>query len=147
MKILKALVVTVLVLLLAISPALADCSGQQGTVSIVVLNNDGTEIYNIQEVPWIEGATARVAMLNATNKEPSFKFESQPICPFGDFVTKVGDTQAGAGEFWALFINGEPSTGGIDTTVVNNGDVITWEIQPQLDPSDPNSTNSGESLF
>lgn len=146
MRILKAIVITVLVLLLANSPALADCLGD-GTVSIIV-NDNGKEAYNIKDVPWIKGATARVAMLNATDKEPSFKFESESICPYGDFVTKIGDTQAGQEEFWAFKINGSPTKEGIDMATLNNGDVISWEILPaELKSSNSESSNITRSGF
>ncbi|MEH1814599.1 MAG: DUF4430 domain-containing protein [Nostoc sp.] len=147
MKILKALAFSVLVLLLLINPVLADSSAAQGTVSIVVLD-DGKDIYNLQSVPWVEGETVRTAMLNVNNKEPSFKFESEHIDDYGEFVTKIGDSQAQAEEFWALFINGEASDEGIDTTVVNNGDVILWDIERQISPStELNPSDSGETML
>ncbi|BAZ48908.1 hypothetical protein NIES4103_15190 [Nostoc sp. NIES-4103] len=147
MKILKALAVTVLVLLLAISPALADSSATQGDVTILVFD-DKKVIFNIEEVPWVEGETVRTAMLNAAQMEPSFKFETGNIDGSGEIVTKIGDSQAEADEFWALSINDELSEQGIDTAVVNNGDVIIWDIERQTSPStefDP--SDSGETNF
>lgn len=147
MKILKALAVTVLVLLLAISPAFADSSASQGDVTILVFD-DKKVIFNIEEVPWVEGETVRTAMLNAAQMEPSFKFETGNIDGSGEIVTKIGDSQAEAEEFWALSINDELSEQGIDTAVVNNGDVILWDIERKISPStelDP--SNSGETNF
>ncbi|MDZ8237656.1 MAG: DUF4430 domain-containing protein [Nostoc sp. ChiQUE01a] len=147
MKILKALAVTVLALLLAISPALADSSASQGEVTILVFD-DGKVIFNIEELPWVEGETVRTAMLNAAQKEPSFKYETNNIDGYGEIVTKIGESQAEAEEFWALSINDEPTEQGINTAVVNNGDVIIWDIERQTSPStefDP--SDSGETNF
>lgn len=147
MKILKALAVTVLVLLLAISPALADSSASQGDVTILVFD-DGKVIFNIEEVPWVEGETVRTAMLNAAEKEPSFKFETENIDGYGEIVTKIGDIKAEAEEFWVLSINDEFNDVGIDTVVVNNGDVILWDIERQISPSNElNPSGSGETLL
>ncbi|MBH8563100.1 DUF4430 domain-containing protein [Nostoc sp. CENA67] len=147
MKILKALAVTVLVLLLVISPALADSSASQGDVTILVFD-DGKVIFNIEEVPWVEGETVRTAMLKAAEKEPSFKFETDNIDAYGEIVTKIGDIKAETEEFWVLSINDEPNDIGIDTVVVNNGDVILWDIERQISPSkelDP--SGSGETVL
>lgn len=132
MKILKAIFVTMLVLLLANSPALADCLGQ-GTVSIVVKDHD-TTVFNINDVPWIEGETARLAMLNAINKEPSFTYESKYLCPYGDYITEIVNIQPKQNEYWALSINGQFIEAGIDTTILQKDAILLWEIKEKLLP-------------
>jgi uncharacterized Fe-S cluster protein YjdI len=141
MKILKSFFLAVLILLLLGSPVFAktfaqraetsvvSCSQSQGTVSLTVKKGN-TTLFNIPNVPWIEGETVRLAMLNAEKSvDPSFKFKEKFSCPFGNLVTQIGNVIPNKKEFWALYVNDKFSDRGIDTAVLQKDDKIQWQIQ------------------
>mgnify|MGYP000568535119 CR=1 FL=1 len=103
------------------------------TVSINVKLN-GEEIYDIQNVPWIENETVSLAMKNAKCVDSNFTYEVETDCIYGDFVTTIGGESPGEGKFWKLFINGEASQTGMDTTILTPNQQIEWQNEVIPEP-------------
>lgn len=88
--------------------------------------DDASESDEAQELtyPGQDGRTALELLLEA---DPSAEVTGE-----GDqvFVTAIGGRAADpTGEFWALYVNGEPSSVGAGSLVTQEGDEITWKLE------------------
>lgn len=54
--------------------------------------------------------------------------EAQTSSGLGEFVTSINGKQAGANEYWAIYVNGELSPTGASQTITNNTDIIEWKL-------------------
>lgn len=119
----------VLAVLGASTQALADsqCSNCQSwtcqTVSLTIQVPNQPPVV-MSNVPYIKGMNVRLAMYNA-----AVSFESTNYCPYGGFVTTINGYTPTGNDYWSLSINGKTSDTGMDTTVLNPKDQITWSIQ------------------
>lgn len=99
------------------------------TVKIVV---NGPDTYEGRS-PYVRQLTVSLAMRNlvaiSDNTTSPFTFTTQFYQPYGDLVTSINGVEAGDKQYWELKVNGAPSQCGIDTRILNSGDVVQWSLE------------------
>jgi hypothetical protein len=102
------------------------------TVQIVV--SGGPTI----DVPWSQGMNVQQALEGAYNQvgqAAQFTFALQFYGQFGYLVMMINETydsfisSAAPYFYWELLVNGAPSQTGIDSTILNAGDVVTFSFE------------------
>jgi hypothetical protein len=107
-----------------------------GTVSVTATIL-GNAIVHIQDVPWTSGMNAQQALEAAydarEDKNYGFSVAYYGHSPDGallgylvEEIEQIGDQP---GVYWEFFVNSQPSGTGIDTTVLNAGDAVSFEYQ------------------
>ena len=90
------------------------------------------------DVPWVKGMNAQQALEKAyveINNSQKFTFALQYFNLYGYLVVMINETyetftpSASPYFYWEFFLNGSPSSTGIDGTILNCGDVIAFEFQ------------------
>ena len=104
-------------------------SNAQTTLTVTVDFPDGSSI----TVPGVPAPTAcrpnvRLAMLNANYLNPKLTFQTTFYYPYGDYVTEINGWHGGGGRYWALYVNGTAASCGINSTLLNAGDTVTWKL-------------------
>ena len=86
---------------------------------------------------WINGMNVQQALEQAYTNVPAgtFTFSLQYFGPsFGYLVLMINETYESFNSkespffFWELLVNGQIATQGIDSTILNDGDVVTFEF-------------------
>lgn len=96
------------------------------TVSMTI-DPEGKTISNI---PWESDMNVQDAMQEAYSISPGIDFALQYFGPtLGYSVLMIDGTFDSSTEFWFLYINGELSPTGIDSTILNDGDVIGFVFE------------------
>lgn len=73
-----------------------------------------------------QGKTVSELMKTATSS--GFRYETKHFSDLGDLVVAInGQAQAGS-QFWTYTVNGTFASQGISSQIVNNGDVISWNL-------------------
>jgi hypothetical protein len=105
-----------------------------GSVSVEVVG-DG-----ITTVAWSDGMNAQDALEAAHNAVPQLTFSLQYFgSTYGYMVMMINGTYesfpaaAGPAYFWELYVNGASAQQGIDGTILNDGDVVSFAFV-QFDP-------------
>ena len=102
-------------------------------MTITVTVEDGPTL----SVPWQSGMNAQQAIEEAQQPAgtPAFTFALQYYGPtLGYLVLMINETydsfisSAAPFFFWEFLLNGRPSSTGIDTTTLNDGDVIAFRF-------------------
>lgn len=101
------------------------------TISLAV--QGGATINNI---PWTNGMNVQQVMEAAYNT-----FVNPPMLPrlsywveyfgasLGYFVSMLDGTTQMGNKYWMLYVNDVLATGGIDATIVNDGDAVSFKYQ------------------
>lgn len=99
------------------------------------------------EIGWVSGMNVQQAVEGAYNKAPTeFNYSLQYYGTLGYLVSMINETYdsyistADPFYFWEFLVNGTPSSTGIDQTILNDSDVITFEFQAYNAQIDPGST-------
>jgi len=87
--------------------------------------------------PYVPQITVSLAMRNlaATTKNSTnksirpFVFTTKSYVPYGDMVTSINGQWPGKNQYWKMTVNNLSSQCGIDTYILNNGDVIRWSLE------------------
>ncbi|HKQ08581.1 MAG TPA: DUF4430 domain-containing protein [Blastocatellia bacterium] len=103
-------------------------------------------------VPWTSGMNAQQAIEAAFNAQGSpgeFTYSLQYFgSQFGYLVLMINETyesfmsSADPFYFWEFMVNGQPAQTGIDNTILNAGDTVTFELQV-YDPTTHTSSTVG----
>ncbi len=103
-------------------------------------------------VPWVSGMNAQQAMEAAYNGQSppgEFTFALQYFgSALGNLAIMINETyesfmsSAAPFFFWEFLVNGTPASKGIDGTILNAGDTITFELQT-FDPATHANTTVG----
>jgi hypothetical protein len=98
-------------------------------ISIVIAVN-GQPIRQINNVPWQADMTGQNAMEHAYGNA-GYSFLLQYFGPqFGYEVVSIDNIAGQAGTdaylFWEFSVNGTVASQGVDETILNDGDQITW---------------------
>ncbi|BAY73918.1 hypothetical protein NIES25_03260 [Nostoc linckia NIES-25] len=90
------------------------------------------------DVAWVNGMNAQQALEEAyvaIKNSQSFTFALQYFNPYGYLVVMINETYETFASstspyfYWEFFLNGSPSSTGIDGTILNCGDIIAFEFQ------------------
>lgn len=91
------------------------------------------------DVPWTQGMNAQQAMegaYNILNSSSEFTYGLQYYgSTLGYLVAMINETYESFSSsadpffFWEFLVNGTPSQTGIDNTILNDGDAISFELQ------------------
>jgi hypothetical protein len=99
-----------------------------GSVSVEIVG-DGTT-----EVAWTDGMNVQQALEAAYEAAPGLTFSLQYFgSNYGYLVQMINGTYetflptGGPTYYWELFVNGAPAPQGIDGTILNDGDSVTFE--------------------
>jgi len=86
--------------------------------------------------PYVPQITVSLAMRNlaattknSTNVSTKFVYTTNSYVPYGDMVTSINGQWPGKNQYWKMTVNNLPATCGIDTYILNNGDVIRWSLE------------------
>ena len=99
-----------------------------GSVSLEVVG-DGTT-----DVAWTQGMNVQQALEEAHNLAPTLTFGLQYFGSFGYLVEMINGTYdtflptEGPAYYWELSVNGSASQYGIDGTILNDGDSVSFEF-------------------
>lgn len=104
-----------------------DITNAQGTVTVVAYLPDGP--ITVSGIPISDTckSNVRLAMLNANHINPKFTFQTSYYYPLGDYVTEI-DGRYGSGMYWTMYVNQQPASCGINTQILNPGDVVSWYL-------------------
>jgi hypothetical protein len=98
-----------------------------GTVSVEIVG-DGTTT-----VGWTDGMNVQQALEAAHDASPELTFSLQYFGAYGYLVQMINGTYEtfvaadGPTYYWELFVNGTPAQSGIDGTILNAGDAVSFE--------------------
>jgi hypothetical protein len=98
-----------------------------GTVSVAIVG-DGTIT-----VGWTDGMNVQQALEAAHDVNPDLTFSLQYFGSYGYLVQMINGTYEsfvaanGPAYYWELFVNGTPAQAGIDGTILNAGDAVSFE--------------------
>ena len=91
------------------------------TVTVTV-SPEGKTIPNI---PWTEGMNAQTALERAYGIPPGLSFALQYYGPsLGYLVIMIDGTFDAGNDYWFFYVNGVLSPTGVDSTILNAGDVL-----------------------
>jgi hypothetical protein len=141
MKIVRLLVVFFLMMIFTTTPVYAkyvntialqkesqgQCSNVQDKVSLTVQRPKGEPLK--LSAPWTENATVSLAMHNLEYQK-LLKFNTKFSCPYGNLVTQINEISPTKGQYWALFINNNLSSFGVDSATLQKNDSILWKLCP-----------------
>ena len=101
------------------------------TVEVVFTNCPNAHPIPSKTVSVSQGSTGYKILELASQKSPSFTFQSIEDPPYGHFITSInGVTQDPAAKFsWFIYKNGEEAKVGIDKIIPSNGDTITFKYK------------------
>lgn len=71
--------------------------------------------------------------MNVAEEELALEFTTITDPALGEYVDSIAGIESDQNGFWAMYVNGESSTVGASTYVLQEGDIITWsyeEIRP-----------------
>ncbi len=116
-------------------------NGQAVSVTATIVGNT---IVDISGVPWTTGMNAQQALEAAYDlrQDAHYGFSvayygTVPVYGYlGYFVEEIEQIGDQPGVYWQFFVNGEPSQTGIDRTILNAEDALTFEYQ-YYDPNQP----------
>lgn len=93
---------------------------------MITINPEGKTIPNI---PWTEGMNVQQAMELAYSIPPGMNFALQYYGPYGYMVIMIDGTSDASPNYWFLYVNGVLSQTGIDSTILNSGDVVGFTYE------------------
>ncbi len=129
MKTLSSFILTALLVTYAIANSNAQCTScspwNGATVQIEYTDTYGS--LEIQNVPYYTGMNVTVAMLNSKCVQ-SYSYGVLTFCPYGNYLNTVNGYGGSAIGYWQLSVNGAISPTGMDYTVLNAGDQISWNF-------------------
>lgn len=105
------------------------------TVTVIVVNGPSVN------VAWSQGMTAQQALeaaYIAIGSSQQFTYAVQYFGQYGYLVVMINETfetfnpSAAPNYYWEFFVNGTPSQTGIDGTILNAGDKISFELEAYL---------------
>ncbi len=110
---------------------LAQCDNQcgvftNGTVEMNVHLSD--EETFTRQVPSPKQATVLLIMNNLKATDGNFTFETKYYVPYGHFITEIMQVKPADKQYWALSVNGVFAKCGVDTFILEEGDVIDWKL-------------------
>jgi len=83
--------------------------------------------------PYVPQMTVSLGMRNlvATTKNSTrpFVYTTNSYVPYGDMVASINGQKPGENQYWKMTVNNLPAQCGIDTYILNNGDVIRWSLE------------------
>lgn len=87
-------------------------------------------------IPWSTGMNVQQALEEAYNAKPKeFTCLLQYFGGFGYLVTMINETYdsyistANPFYYWEFLVNGTPASTGIDNTILNDNDIVTFDYQ------------------
>ncbi len=129
MKTLSSFILTALLVTYGITNSNAQCTScspwNGATVQIEYTDTYGSLV--IQNVPYYTGMNVTVAMLNSKCVQ-SYSYGVLTFCPYGNYLNTVNGYGGSAIGYWQLSVNGAVSPTGMDYTVLNAGDQISWNF-------------------
>lgn len=112
---------------------------------MITLNINGAANF---QIPWTQGMNVQNALETAFNQNSAanFTFSLQYYGSYGylvDMINETYDTFISKYQpfyFWELLVNGNVSQTGIDTTILNDGDVVEFLFTTYTSTTHPSST-------
>lgn len=93
----------------------------------LTISNEGKTISGI---PWTSGMNVQTAMERAYDIPPGIEFALQYYgSSFGYLVLMVDGKFDTSTDYWFLYVNGVLSPNGIDSTILDDGDVVELKYQ------------------
>ncbi|MBP7741411.1 MAG: DUF4430 domain-containing protein [Candidatus Pacebacteria bacterium] len=78
----------------------------------------------------LAAATSSVeSLMQAKRSEGKLAYVSREYPTLGSFLESIDGHKNGNGQYWMLYINGNPSSTGMSQTVVIPGDYIEWRYE------------------
>jgi hypothetical protein len=120
-------------------------NGDTVSVTATIL---GSTIVSIPDVPWTSGMNAQQALEGAYNQreDPHYGFSLEYYGYdsgghlLGYLVEEIDQIGDQPGVYWEFLVNDAPSSTGIDTTILNGGDAVSFVYQyynPNATPASP----------
>lgn len=120
-----------LLLALALAPPAAGAASVTATLDVDLFSNDHKEC----DVTVAAGSTLAQLLDEAvaTGCIAEWSYETDP--EFGSYVTSIDYVPGAVATYWAIYVNGEYGTTGVDATIVEDGFVYTFDYIQWLVPT------------
>jgi hypothetical protein len=113
------------------------------TVTVTVVGGPSVQ------VPWTQGMNAQQALelaYTTIGSSQQFTYALQYFGVYGYLVVMINDTYEtfassyAPNYYWEFLVNGLPASSGIDSTILNAGDLVSFELQSYVSQQHANTS-------